>query len=197
MAARRREVRIFDRFRALAAALAVSAAVLTLAACGSDDEPAPAAPDYEAELRDAPPPLAALYDEANELLEGGAPAFEARLEELRGYPVVVNKWASWCGPCRHEFPWFQSLSAEHGDEVAFLGVNSNDGSETAADFLADYPLPYPSYVDPKLEVAAVFDAPTEFPATAFYDSDGELRFVRRGGYGDEAELEADIERYAR
>jgi thiol-disulfide isomerase/thioredoxin len=197
MAARRPEVRIFDRFRALAAALAVAAAVLTLAACGSDDEPAPAAPDYEAELRDAPLPLAALYDEANELLEGGAPAFEARLEELRGYPVVVNKWASWCGPCRHEFPWFQSLSAEHGDEVAFLGVNSNDGSETAADFLADYPLPYPSYVDPKLEVAAVFDAPTEFPATAFYDSDGELRFVRRGGYGDEAELEADIERYAR
>jgi cytochrome c biogenesis protein CcmG, thiol:disulfide interchange protein DsbE len=197
MAARRPEVRFFDRLRILAAALALSVAVSALAACGGDEEPAPAAPDYETALRDAPPPLAALYDEANELLDGGAPAFEARLDGLRGYPVVVNKWASWCGPCRQEFPWFQSLSAKHGDEVAFLGVNSNDGSETAADFLADYPLPYPSYADPKLEVAAVFDAPTEFPATAFYDSDGELRFVRRGGYGDEAELEADIERHAR
>ena len=111
--------------------------------------------------------------------------------------MVVNKWASWCGPCRAEFPWFQSLSAEHGDEVAFVGVNSNDGTETAATFLAEFPLPYPSYVDPKLEVAATFDAATEFPATAFYGSDGELEFVRRGVYRDEAELEADIERYAR
>ena len=189
-------MRLRDRFRTIRGALAVLGACVALTACGSSDEPAPRAPDYDAALRDAPPPLASLYEQANELLEGGAPAFEARLEELRGHPVVVNKWASWCGPCRAEFPWFQSLSAEHGAEVAFVGVNSNDGTETAADFLAEYPLPYPSYVDPKLEVAATFDAPTEFPATAFYNSDGELEFVRRGGYGDEAELEADIERYA-
>jgi cytochrome c biogenesis protein CcmG, thiol:disulfide interchange protein DsbE len=185
------------RFRANACALGMLVAAVVLGACGSSEEPAAQAPDYEAALRDAPPPLAALYDESNELLGGGVPAYEARLEELRGFPVVVNKWASWCGPCRAEFPWFQSLAAAHGDEVAFLGVNSNDGEETAADFLAELPLPYPSYVDPKLEIAASFDAATEFPATAFYDSEGELVHVRRGVYGDEAELEADIERYAR
>jgi cytochrome c biogenesis protein CcmG/thiol:disulfide interchange protein DsbE len=186
-----------DRFRIHACALGVLVAAVALAACGGSDEPAAQAPDYESALRDAPPPLAALYDQGNELLDGGVPAFEARLEELRGFPVVVNKWASWCGPCRAEFPWFQSLAAERGDEVAFLGVNSNDGEETAADFLAELPVPYPSYVDPKLEIAASFDAATEFPATAFYDSDGELVHVRRGAYGDQAELEADIERYAR
>jgi len=188
---------IRNRFRTVCGAVFVLGCCLTLTACGGSDEPAAQAPDYDKALRDAPPALASLYEEGNELLDGGVPAFEARLEELHGHPVVVNKWASWCGPCREEFPWFQSLSAEHGEEVAFVGVNSNDGSETAADFLAEYPLPYPSYSDPKLEIAATFDAPTEFPATAFYDSDGELEFVRRGGYGDEAELEADIERYAR
>jgi cytochrome c biogenesis protein CcmG, thiol:disulfide interchange protein DsbE len=186
-----------DRFRSLSCALGVLAAAFVLTACGSSDEPASKAPDYDAALRDAPPKLAALYDQGNELLDGGVPAFEARLAELDGYPVVVNKWASWCGPCRAEFPWFQSLSAKHGHEVAFVGVNSNDGTETAADFLAELPLPYPSYLDPKLEIAATFDAPTEFPATAFYGSDGELEYVRRGGYADEAELESDIERYAR
>ena len=197
MAARRPDVRFRDRFRLIGAALGAIVACLVIAACGASDEPASKTPDYDAALRDAPPKLTALYDQGDELLEGGVPAFDAQLDELRGYPVVVNKWASWCGPCRHEFPWFQSLSAKHGDEVAFVGVNSNDGTETAAEFLDEFPLPYPSYIDPKLEIAATFDAPTEFPATAFYDSGGELQYVRRGGYGNEAELEADIERYAR
>jgi thiol-disulfide isomerase/thioredoxin len=179
------------------AALAVAGAALALTACGGDDGAVDRAPDYEAALRGSPPALATLHDQANELLDGGAAAFEARLRELKGYPVVVNKWASWCGPCRTEFPWLQSLAARHGTKVAFLGVNSNDGEETAADFLAEYPVPYPSYLDPKLEVAAVFDAPTEFPATAFYDAGGELVYVRRGAYADQAELAADIERYAR
>jgi hypothetical protein len=76
-------------------------------------------------------------------------------------------------------------------------VNSNDGEETAADFLSGFPVPYPSYFDPQLEVAALFEAPTDFPATAFYDSKGELVHVRRGGYGSEDELASDIERYAR
>jgi cytochrome c biogenesis protein CcmG/thiol:disulfide interchange protein DsbE len=177
--------------------LAALVAALALAACGSDEGGGGKAPDYQAVLRESPPKLAALHDQANELLEGGADAFEARLRELRGYPVVVNKWASWCGPCRAEFPWLQSLAAEHGTKVAFLGVNSNDGEETAADFLDEFPVPYPSYVDPQLEVAELFDAPTEFPATAFYDSDGKLVYVRRGAYADQDELAADIARYAR
>ncbi len=190
MTARHRSFRV-------AASLFALAAVLALAACGSDDGGGGAAPDYEAALRGSPPKLAALHDQANELLDGGAEAFESRLDELRGYPVVVNKWASWCGPCRAEFPWLQSLAARHGTKIAFLGVNSNDGEETATEFLDELPVPYPSYLDPKLEVAAVFDAPTEFPATAFYDSDGKLVYVRRGAYADEQELAADIDRYAR
>jgi cytochrome c biogenesis protein CcmG, thiol:disulfide interchange protein DsbE len=183
----------------LLAALLVAAAAVTLAACGSDDggssESEP--PDYEAAAQGAPPRLGALHDQADELLPGGTAAFEDRLEELRGYPVVVNKWASWCGPCRAEFPFFQSQAAEHAKRVAFVGVNSNDGEDSAREFLAEFPVPYPSYLDPKLEIAALIDAPVEFPATAFYDEQGEIAYVRRGGYASEDELAADIDRYAR
>jgi cytochrome c biogenesis protein CcmG/thiol:disulfide interchange protein DsbE len=182
---------------ALFVAVSVLSGLLFAAGCGGDEGSASPPPDYESALRGAPPKLAALHDQAGDLLGGGADAFEARLEELRGYPVVVNKWASWCGPCRAEFPYFQSQAARRGTEVAFIGVNSNDGEETAAEFLDELPVPYPSYLDPKLEVAAVFDAATEFPATAFYDSRGELVHVRRGAYASEDELAADIARYAR
>jgi cytochrome c biogenesis protein CcmG/thiol:disulfide interchange protein DsbE len=181
--------------------VAVAATAALAAGCGGDDDddgaPASGTPDVEAAAEGAPPKLAALRDEANELLPGGTEAFEDRLEELRGFPVVVNKWASWCGPCRAEFPFFQSQADKRAKRTAFLGVNSNDGEDSARDFLAEFPVPYPSYLDPKLEIAAAIDAAVEFPATAFYDKRGELAYVRRGGYASEDELAADIERYAR
>jgi len=172
-------------------------AAVTLAACGSDDEGGGGggAPSDSA-LKEAPPKLAAIHEQGDELLDGGTDAFEARVGELRGTPIVVNKWASWCGPCRAEFPFFQSQAAEHGTKIAFLGVNSNDGEDSAREFLAEFPVPYPSYLDPNLEIAALIDAAVEFPATAFYDSKGEIAYVRRGGYASEDELAADIERYA-
>jgi thiol-disulfide isomerase/thioredoxin len=173
-------------------------AAFALVGCGGDnDGAATEAPASGAALEGAPPKLAAIHEQEGELLPGGTEAFEDRLRELRGFPVVVNKWASWCGPCRAEFPYFQSQAAKRGDKMAFLGVNSNDGEESAREFLAELPVPYPSYLDPQLEIAALFDAAVEFPATAFYDGDGKLAYVRRGGYGGEDELAADIMRYAR
>ena len=185
----------------LAAALAACA--LTLGACETDSDagdpgagnPESAARDYEQALAKAPRPLAELYSQGNELLDGGPDAFEAQLAELRGHPVVVNKWASWCGPCRFEFPFFQSQVSKSGERVAFIGVDSDDDRDAAETFLEEFPVPYPSFSDPDQEIADLFDA-REFPATAFYDAEGELRYLRRGGYGSEAELAADIERYA-
>ena len=171
-------------------------ACVALVACDSDDQPE-SAPVDSARLAGAPAPLAALHAEANRLLEGGSEAFERRLNALRGHPIVVNKWASWCGPCRHEFPFLQKQAAKRGKRVAFIGVNSNDNDREAREFLRDFPVPFPSYKDPRLEVAAVFNAVQAFPTTAFYDSKGKLAYVHQGGYPSEAKLAADIERYAR
>jgi cytochrome c biogenesis protein CcmG, thiol:disulfide interchange protein DsbE len=167
-----------------------------LAACSSDEEPQSAAVQ-PAKLEGAPAPLARLHSQANRLLDGGADAFATRLKQLRGYPVVVNKWASWCGPCRFEFPFFQKQATKRAGKVAFIGVDSNDNVGDAREFLRDFPVPFPSYKDPSLEVAAVFNAVQAFPSTAFYDSNGGLAYVHQGGYSSEAKLAEDIGRYAR
>jgi thiol-disulfide isomerase/thioredoxin len=165
-----------------------------LAGCGSDDPES--TPAKAAQLKGAPAPIAALHEQAGELLDGGPDAFKARLGELKGYPVVVNKWASWCPPCRAEFPFFQKQSARLAKKVAFIGVDSNDNDDDAREFLEEYPVPYPSYKDPSLKVAEVFKGQIAFPTTAFYDSKGELAYVKQGGYRNEADLVDDIERYA-
>jgi thiol-disulfide isomerase/thioredoxin len=189
------------RFRNILIAAAAASAI-AFGACGGDGDDA-GNPDSEltpeqaaVPLEGAPPELARLRDEANQLLPGGVDALEERLAELEGTPVVINKWASWCGPCRFEFPFFQSQATKHGDEIAFLGVDSEDPEDAAVTFLEELPVPYPSYSDPESEIAESLDADREFPATVFIDSSGEQVFVHRGGYASEDDLIADIDRYA-
>ena len=107
--------------------------------------------------------------------------------------MVVNKWASWCGPCRLEFPWFQSLAEKRGGQIAFLGVNANDSDGSAKTFLSELPLPYPSYLDPDLHIAQDLGGPPQaFPTTTFYDRSGKLVFTHPGVYQDESDLAADV-----
>ena len=81
--------------------------------------------------------------------------------------------------------------------MAFLGVDGNDNDADAKKFLARLPVPFPSYRDPDLDISAEIKAVQAFPATAFYDSKGELAYVKQGGYSSERKLVEDIERYAR
>ena len=147
------------------------------------------------ELQGAPAPLAALHAQSAELLEGGVPAFERRLAALEGHPVVVNKWASWCNPCRAEFPAFQQVATDRGDEIAFLGLNSSDSLRPARGFLAEFPVPFPSYLDPDEKIAREIKAPANYPITLFIDARGETAFIHQGGYSDADDLAADVERY--
>lgn len=189
---------MFAKFAKHVLALAVAALALALAGCGGsgDDTPTAKAPDYGAALAGAPRPLARLYAQGDRLLPGGTDAFQAELESLRGYPVVVNKWASWCLPCREEFPYLQRLSARFGKRVAFLGVDARDSSAAARTFLGEFPLPYPSFSDPGEDISGLLGATAGFPATAFYDRNGQRVFVKQGQYASKGELSADIRRYA-
>jgi thiol-disulfide isomerase/thioredoxin len=153
---------------------AVFLLLAALAGCNSDDAPPSAS-----------------------FIPGGPDAFKAKLEKEQGKPVVVNKWASWCPPCRLEFPFFRDQAKKRKGEVAFIGVNAQDNRGDAEEFLKEEPVPYRHFEDPKLEIAAVFNGVPAFPTTAFYDSKGELAFVHAGGYANEADLAEDIDRYAR
>ena len=121
---------------------------------------------------------------------------QKRVAALKGYPVVANVWASWCGPCRFEFPTLQKLAARYGKRVAFLGVNSQDSDANAKEFLAEAPVPYPSYVDPGKGLIEALGGLGGLPDTAFYDRDGKLVYLKQGPYVDDSELEADVRRYA-
>jgi cytochrome c biogenesis protein CcmG, thiol:disulfide interchange protein DsbE len=167
---------------------------------GGNGTPKSAAPSDTAAqkaLAGSPPPLASLHDQGSELLSGGKGAFQKRLAALHGHPVVVNKWAAWCGPCRQEFPWLQQLSVKFGKTVAFVGVDSNDVSSDAKRFLGQLPVSYPSYADPDLKIAASMNAVGAFPTTIFFDSQGKLVATHIGAYQKRVEMQQDIAKYAR
>ena len=163
-------------------AVVVFVALLALAGCSSDDDSSPSPPPDSAETR---------------FLPGGREEFEAYIEKQRGTPVVVNKWASWCGPCRFEFPFLRSQASKRKGEVVFVGVNAQDNRGDAMKFLEEHPVPFKHFKDPNLEVAASFNGVQAFPTTAFYDSKGELAYLHQGGYASEAQLAEDIDKYAR
>jgi thiol-disulfide isomerase/thioredoxin len=149
----------------------------------------------QSRLRGAPPALADLHTQSSDILGGGKPAFEKRLRALRGHPVVINKWASWCGPCRAEFPILQSIATERGRTVAFVGLDARDKRPAAAGFLEKFPVPYPSYEDPGEDIARSLKAPANFPITVFIDTKGRTKYIHPGGYRSAADLSADLHRY--
>ena len=101
-------------------------------------------------------------------------ALKARLSQLRGIPVVVNVWASWCVPCRTEFPLFQVASARLGRRVAFLAVDTLDSAGDARAFLTRFPVSYPSYEDPSGALARFLSPAEGVPITVFIDRAGRV-----------------------
>ena len=148
-----------------------------------------------ADLAGSPPPLASLHAQGNQLLAGGTKAFKDRLAQLKGHPVVVNEWASWCEPCQSEFPVFQRASVRYGRQVAFIGVDSRDSSGSAAAFLHRFPVSYPSYVDHAESIGRSMQAVGGIPQTVYFDRQGNQVFDHAGPYESVAALEKDIRRY--
>jgi thiol-disulfide isomerase/thioredoxin len=147
-------------------------------------------------LAGSPPVLAAVHAQAGEILNGGSTALHARLRALKGYPVVINKWASWCVPCQEEFAAFQRAAAEYGRRVAFLGIDSGDSNRSkAVTFLKSFPVSYPSYYDLSGELGEQMTDSSSTPVTVFIARDGK-QDIWQGPFPSAAKLEQDIRRYA-
>ena len=95
-----------------------------------------------------------------------------RLEDLRGRPVIVNFWASWCGPCVDEFPMLQRAAEDHrADGLAMVGIVFRDNSESARGFMKRMGASWPAAMDPGEEVAQDYGVYAP-PETFFIDANG-------------------------
>jgi thiol-disulfide isomerase/thioredoxin len=101
-------------------------------------------------------------------------------DSYRGEVVVVNFWASWCGPCRREQPGLQSLHEGYGGrDVQFLGIDFKDDPAAARTYLDEFGVTYPSVADPSGRLAHEFGVPY-LPATILVDPTGQMRYLMVG-----------------
>ncbi|MGI8925555.1 MAG: TlpA family protein disulfide reductase [Tepidiformaceae bacterium] len=102
------------------------------------------------------------------------------LASFRGTPVVVNWFASWCGPCKAEMPEFQRAQDKLGNNVVFLGVNYDEDRSRALSFLQRVGSTYPAVLDSGHAVADHYRVGRGLPVTFFIDADGILRSFKTG-----------------
>ncbi|GAA5217514.1 TlpA family protein disulfide reductase [Corallincola platygyrae] len=110
-----------------------------------------------------------------------------RLSELRGEIVLLNFWASWCGPCRQEMPELDKLAMDFADlGVKVLGVNVEQDPAQGKAFLKNLPVSFPILFDTTNSVTETYQVDA-MPTTVLIDRDGQIRFHHRGyqpGYED-------------
>jgi peroxiredoxin len=121
-------------------------------------------------------------------LSGVAPGFElsdrdggrVALADLDGEVVLVNFWATWCGPCREEMPHLEALYQRYSDlGFTLLGVNVEEDSSGADEFLAGTPVSFPILFDPENEVSKLYNV-VAMPSTVLIDRAGNMRFIHHG-----------------
>ena len=111
-----------------------------------------------------------------------------KLSDFFGKPIIVNFWATWCGPCKSELPAFNNMYAKYGDEVHFLMINLTDGSrdtkESVTAFVNDNSYSFPVCFDTTMEAAITYSA-YSIPMTLLITSDGQLAHTQMGAMSEE------------
>jgi cytochrome c biogenesis protein CcmG/thiol:disulfide interchange protein DsbE len=176
--------------------LALLAGLALLAACGSElpSDTSPSRPPGTIPADNATEaPL--LPEFADALPTMGPDTFQRLLDQLRGTPVLVNVWGSWCPPCREEMPRLVAAHDEIGDRVQFLGIDIQDSRVEAKAFMEEFGMTFPS----------VFDVPDVIktslgqfgqPTTVFFRADGSFEFAYAGPISEQT-LRRHLEEIAR
>ncbi|MGM9589049.1 MAG: redoxin domain-containing protein [Faecousia sp.] len=135
--------------------------------------------------------LATQPTEAAQPEKQAAPDFTAydgdgnaiKLSDFRGKPVILNFWASWCGPCKMEMPDFEEKYQEYGEKIQFLMLNQTDGSretvDSASSFIAEQGYTFPVYFDSDWSGAAAYGV-NAVPVTYFIDAEGNFVAWKQG-----------------
>jgi len=159
----------------MAAALFLLIVVLTMAGCSGDSN------GGQVPVLGSPAP-----DFQLENLDGQTVV----LSELRGRPVLLNFWASWCGPCRLEMPFLQEVSEDEmwrGQGLVILAVNLREPASVAREFMEDNGLSFTVLLDSQGEVGMLYN--TQYiPMTYFVDNDGIIRNIKRGAFRNSSDI---------
>ena len=141
-------------------------ATVTQETAAAEETAVPGETTPETQESSNPAPDFTVYD-----LEGNA----HKLSDFRGKPVLLNFWASWCGPCQMEMPDFQKFYESHGDKVNFVIVNLTDGQqetvETASAFIEEKGYTFPVYYDTDIDAAMKYGV-SAVPVSYFIDAEG-------------------------
>jgi thiol-disulfide isomerase/thioredoxin len=123
-------------------------------------------------------------------LSGPAPETIVDLADYAGKAVLLNFWATWCVPCRHEMPFLQALHDAHADagDLAVVAVDVDEPAELVAPYLAELGLTFPVGLDVDGQVADTYRIGT-YPTTYLLGRDGRIMSIKRGAYGSPYELE--------
>ena len=120
---------------------------------------------------------------------------EVKLSDFFGKPVILNFWASWCGPCKSEMPHFEDAYQKYGEDINFVIVNLTDGAretvENASDFIEEQGYTFPLYFDTNTEGAMTYGT-YSIPVTYFIGADG-VPVAQANGALDAATLQKGLD----
>lgn len=191
-------MRLTGKMKLARLALGTAAMALWLTACGGTENKETensTVTETTAEQDGAEDPFGA----GTPLKEGDtAPDFTAQLvdgstvtlSDLKGKPVLINFWATWCGPCVMEMPAFERLMEDYGDEISLVAVNCGDDAETVKDFVEENGFTFPIALDEDFEITMTYPS-NGIPYTVIVDSEGVITHISTGA----ADADTMYERY--